>query len=153
MTTSPVPAYQAFYPPIAVLGLTLSGVRLYNNVDNDEYTITYYSIWELVGTPRGASIGLISLIILGSFVAISAYMYLRPPTSPVLPIIASTLAALAALMLTFKAGASNLVPATLSDGGRMMFVLTWASCVFTAVHAAHILFAKRRYWPEAPVSN
>ncbi|MEU3272178.1 hypothetical protein ABZ639_15145 [Saccharomonospora sp. NPDC006951] len=153
MTTSPVPAYHAFYPPIAVLGLALSGVTLYNNVDNDEYTITYYSIWELVGKSTGTSIGLLSLMILGGFIAITAYMHVRPPTSPALPITASVLAVLAALMLTFKAGASNLAPATLSNGGRMMLVLTWASFAFTAVHAAHLLYAKRRNWPAAPVSD
>jgi hypothetical protein len=132
--------YARFYAPIAVVILALTFMPLFEDVvieDNGEVvlTVTYGSLWELVGRDRGGSAATGLMLVL-LFVGLLALASVRVKTDG-LPIGIAVTAVLILLMLIGKPGTGDPTP-ELSGSGVAGAVLALLAIVIVVIHAVHL---------------
>lgn len=139
-----MPNYGSLYGGLAAVAVALTGGQIYADVEQDGISITYASLWELLGTPNGAGLAMASLMLLGVLVLLCAVAAVRGVSTVALPIGVSVLALVAASMLMARVGTSYRYPAELDTAGAMMLVTAWGAVVLGVAHTIHLIIIRRR---------
>lgn len=142
--TEPLPNYGSLYGGLAAVAVALTGGQIYADVEQDGISITYASLWELLGTPNGAGLAMVSLMLLGVLVLLCAVAAVRGVSTIALPIGVSVLALVAAVMLMARVGTNYRYPAELDTAGAMLLVTAWGAIILGVVHTSHLIIFRRR---------
>lgn len=138
------PRYASLYGAIAVLALALNGTSFYLGAPNPDGEVYRESLWKMLERPHGASLALVSLLLVFVMVGLCAYAAVRPVTSVALPVTVALLALGGAVMLILKVGWGDSDPA-FDDGGIMLVNTALGAVLLGIVHTIHLIVWRRRY--------
>lgn len=136
-SSSSPPNYGGLYGGLAFVATALTGGQIYADQDDGSLRIDYLSLWQMLGTPNGASLAFFALALLGALVALCAYAVVQPVTTIAIPVSVIVIAAIAVLMLLAKVGSSR--DPDYDTAGAMLLVSCWAAMLLGGVHTAHLL--------------
>jgi hypothetical protein len=128
--------FARFYAPIAVVLVALSGLPPFNDVIDEDVTVTYGTLWDMARRTAGDP-AVFGLILLGILVALLGLATLRVPTPGLLAGITVT-SALIILMLLTKPGTGEPVP-ELSGVGVAGLVIVAGTALMAMVHALQLV--------------
>lgn len=133
---SGLPNYSGLYGGLAVVTVALTGDQFYADIHDDGLTVTYLSMWQMLVSARGAGIGFLCVILLGSLVTLCATAVVRGVRSIAQPIGVAVVAIIALAMLLGRVGTSR--DPDLSTTGTMLVMVGFAAVLLGIVHTIHL---------------
>src|SRR5699024_6249291 len=103
----------------------------------------YASIWELFTIPGRVGLGMMSVILLGALVILSAVATVRGGASRAIPIALAAVALVVAILLMSGFGASRTSPYEFATAGAMMLATAWGAVILGIVHVIHLGVLRR----------
>lgn len=142
--TSSPPNYRGLYGGLAVVVTALSGGQLYADYEDENLSIDYPTLWEMLGSRYGAGLALASLTLIGVLVLLCAIASVRRITPVGIPIAVALIGIGGAAMLIGRVGAGSRHVPELDTAGAMMLMTCWAAIALGVVHAIHLIVVRLR---------
>lgn len=134
--------YAHVYAPMAIVALSVIFVPLFDSVQEDGYTRTFSSEWEMAGE-SGGGISVLAIMLMVALVVLLLMATFRPPGTLGVPVGISAIALVEVVMLLAKPGTGSPKP-DLSSAGHIVVTLGLGLCILGIVHAIHIRAASQR---------
>ncbi|WP_420111195.1 hypothetical protein [Pseudactinotalea sp.] len=141
-TASSLPSYRGLYGGLALVVAALSGGQLYADYEDENLSIDYPTLWEMLGSRYGAGLALASLTLIGVLVLLAAIASVRPITPVGIPITIALIGIAGAVMLISRVGAGSRHVPELDTAGAMMLMTCWAAVALGVIHAIHLIVVR-----------